>query len=164
HDDDLARLAARPERIADLDLAALRAVRLTAGGGISTLPEVLEAGGADLLVNVELKAAGLGAGAIAALVERVGADLARAAPGTAERVLVSSFNPRAVGAWMRQAPAVRAGLLFERDASLPARRAWAAAWLRPFSLHPEVVLCAPPRVAAWHRRGYAVAVWTVDAP
>jgi glycerophosphoryl diester phosphodiesterase len=164
HDDDLRRLADRPERIADLDLQAVRAVRLTAGGGISTLPEVFEACGSDLLVNVELKASGVAGAAVRALVQRVAADIARAAPGTAERVLVSSFNPFAVRAWMRRVPGVQAGLLFDRAAPLPIRHAWAARWLRPFSLHPEVVLCTPARVASWHRRGYAVAVWTVDAP
>jgi len=63
---------------------------------------------------------------------------------------------------MRRLPAVPAGLLFERDSALPLRRAWAAPLLRPFALHPEMVLCTPERVAAWHRRGYMVNVWTVD--
>ena len=57
---------------------------------------------------------------------------------------------------------VPAGLLFEREASLPLRRAWAAPLLRPSPLHPEMVLCTPARVTAWHRRGYMVNVWTVD--
>ena len=61
-------------------------------------------------------------------------------------------------------PAVPAGLLFEREASLPLRRAWAAPILRPFALHPEMVLCTPERVTGWHRRGYMVNVWTVDDP
>ena len=59
-------------------------------------------------------------------------------------------------------PAVPAGLLFEREAMLPVRRAWAAPFLRPFALHPELVLCTPERVIGWHRRGYMVNVWTVD--
>lgn len=164
HDDDLRRLAGRPERIADMDLAAVRAVQLSGGARIPTLPEALEACGPEMLVNVELKAAALSGAAIGALVERVARDLAGAAPGTQDRILLSSFNPRAVRAAMRRIPAVRAGLLFERGSALPARRAWAAAWLRPFSLHPEVVLCTPSRVAGWHHRGYVVAVWTVDAP
>ena len=82
---------------------------------------------------------------VAAIVERAGA---------AARVLVSSFHPRAVRLWMRRLPAVPAGLLFEREAPLPLRRAWAAPLLRPFALHPEMVLCsagarerlAPPRL------------------
>jgi glycerophosphoryl diester phosphodiesterase len=44
------------------------------------------------------------------------------------------------------------------------RRAWAAPLLRPFALHPELVLCSAERVSDWHRRGYMVNVWTVDAP
>jgi glycerophosphoryl diester phosphodiesterase len=79
-------------------------------------------------------------------------------------VLVSSFNPWAVRLWMRRAPAVRAALLFERASMLPLRRAWLAPWLRPAALHPELALCRPARVAAWHRRGYLVNVWTVDDP
>ena len=63
---------------------------------------------------------------------------------------------------MRRLPVVPAGLLFEREAPLPLRRAWAAPVLRPFALHPEIVLCTPERVTAWHRRGYMVNVWTVD--
>jgi glycerophosphoryl diester phosphodiesterase len=78
-------------------------------------------------------------------------------------VLVSSFSPIAVRAWMRRARAVPAALLFERAAPLPLRRAWAAAWLHPAALNPEATLCTPARVARWHARGYAVNVWTVDA-
>ena len=59
---------------------------------------------------------------------------------------------------------VRAGLLFESGSPLPFRRAWAAPLLRPFAMHPDLALCRPDRVKAWHRRGYFVTVWTVDAP
>ena len=71
HDDDLARLAGRPERIADLPYRALREVKLPGGTTIPTLEEALEACGPDLLVNVELKANELGFGPMAALVEAV---------------------------------------------------------------------------------------------
>ena len=92
---------------------------------------------------------------VAAIVERAGAEA---------RVLVSSFHPWAVRLWARRMPVVPAGLLFERESSLPLRRAWSAPLLRPFALHPELVLCTPDRVTAWHRRGYMVNVWTVDDP
>ena len=34
--------------------------------------------------------------------------------------------------------------------------------LRPRAVHPEHVLATDRRVAAWHARGLAVNVWTVD--
>jgi glycerophosphoryl diester phosphodiesterase len=159
HDDDLRRLAGRPERIAELPLAELREVRVGSGQGIPTLEEALESCGPELLVNVELKAAGLPGPAIAALVEGVAKTLERMAVG--ERILVSSFSPRAVGRWSRRSPAVRAALLFEGRTAIGA---WPAAWLRPFALNPDFHLCRPGRVARWQRRGYFLAVWTVDAP
>lgn len=161
HDDDLARLAGRPERVGDMSLAALREVALTGGGRIPTLDEALEACGPALLVNVEIKAGGVPARALETLVERVAGVVERAGAGA--RVLVSSFSPLAVRSWQRIS-GIPAGLLFEREAPLPLRRGWAAVWLRPAALHPEAVLCDEARVAGWHRRGYAVNVWTVDDP
>ena len=162
HDDDLVRLGNRPEKIAGLPLAALREVRLTSGATIPTLDEVLAACGPRLLVNVELKASGVAPAGLRALVDAVATMIDEAGAGMHERVLVSSFYPRAIALWRRRAPRVRAGLLFEREAPLPLRRAWALRWLRPFSAHPEAVLCTPHAVRRWHRRGYAVNVWTVD--
>jgi glycerophosphoryl diester phosphodiesterase len=162
HDDDLARLAGRPERIADTPFAALRDVKLTAGASIPTLEDVFEACGPDMLVNVELKVPNHGPAVLAPLVDRVAESVLRTGAGA--RVLVSSFHPWAVRLWMKRLPAVPAGLLFEQESALPLRRAWAAPFLRPFAMHPEVVLCSAERVAAWHRRGYMVNVWTVDAP
>jgi len=163
HDDDLARLGDRPERIDAMSLAAVREVRLRSGATIPTLDEVLEACGPRLLVNVELKAGrGVARAELRGLVDGVARIVERAGAATAERVLVSSFNPRALALWRRRAPHVRTGLLFERDSPLPLRRAWALPWLRPFSVHPESVLCTPSAVRGWHRRGYRVNVWTVD--
>jgi glycerophosphoryl diester phosphodiesterase len=162
HDDDLSRLAGRPGRIDTIPYGELRQVALPGGERIPLLAEALAETGPDLLVNVELKAAGVGRQQISALVDRVAAVVTEA--GAADRVLVSSFNPFAVHAWMRRMPAIRAALLFEREAPLPLRRAWPAVWLRPAALHPELVLCTPARVAGWRRRGYMVGVWTVDGP
>ena len=162
HDDDLTRLAGRPERIPDTSFAALREVKLSSGARIPTLDEVFEACGPEMLVNVELKVPTRGRAVLGPLVDRVAEAVTRA--GAGGRVLVSSFNPLAVWLWTRRMPAVPAGLLFEREAALPLRRAWAAPLLRPFAMHPEMVLCTEERVAAWHRRGYMVNVWTVDDP
>jgi glycerophosphoryl diester phosphodiesterase len=162
HDDDLVRLGGRPERIAALSLTQLRAIRLTSGAAIPTLEEVLNACGPRLLVNVELKAMGVPWREIRALVDAVAAIVDR--PEVAPRILVSSFHPYAIAAWQKRLPTVDAGLLFEKDASLPLRRAWALPWLRPFSVHPEAVLCQAASVRRWQRRGMRVNVWTVDAP
>ena len=117
-----------------------------------------------MLVNVELKIPSRGRAALGPLVDGVAAVIARARAGAGARVLVSSFNPWAVRLWMRRAPAIPAGLLFEQESPLPLRRAWAAPLLRPFALNPELVLCSAERVSGWHRRGYMVNVWTVDDP
>jgi len=160
HDDDLVRLGQRPERIADTSFAVLRATTLTVGARILTLEEVFEVCGFDMLVNIELKVPNRGVAAIAPLVDGVATIVART--GTGPRVLVSSFHPLAVRSWMRREPAVPAGLLFEHESPMPLRRAWPAALLRPFALHPDIALCSDERVSGWQRRGYMVNVWTVD--
>lgn len=160
HDDDLRRLAGRPERVDALPLPALREVRLASGVCIPTLDEALEVCGPDLLVNIELKAGTWLDGNLAALVEGVSAIVDRA--GAAARTLVSSFSPMAVWRWRSRRPDVKAALLFEPQASRPLRRAWALPLLRPFAVHPERSFCTAPAVRRWHGRGYAVNTWTVD--
>jgi len=162
HDDDLARLGGRPDRVARLSLADLRALRLTSGAAIPTLAEALEACGPAMLINVELKASGVPWSELRALVAAVAAvtDL----PGLRERILISSFHPYAVWAWQRRVPRIPAGLLFEAEGPVHLRRAWALPCLRPFSAHPQDVLCDAASLRRWHARGYRVAVWTVDAP
>lgn len=162
HDDDLVRLGARPERIAELPYAVLRDLVLTSGARIPTLEEVLEVCRVPFLVNIELKADGFWGGPLAELVDRVAAIVERTA--TAGQVLVSSFHPRAIFLWQRRAPQVPAGLLFEREGPRLLRRPWAVPLLRPIGVHPEAVLCDGERVARWHRQGHLVNVWTVDEP
>jgi glycerophosphoryl diester phosphodiesterase len=162
HDDDLRRLGGRAERIDHLPLSSVRTVTLQGGVTIPTLDEALEACGPSLLVNVELKSEGLSDRHLPALVEGVSTSVDRA--GAAARVVVSSFSPLAVWLWRRRRPEVKAALLFERDAPLPLRRAWALPLVRPFAVHPDDRLCDAARVRRWHAAGYAVNVWTVDAP
>ncbi|MEO7668464.1 MAG: glycerophosphodiester phosphodiesterase [Polyangia bacterium] len=164
HDDDLTRLGGRPEQIAILSLDELRGVRLLSGAAIPTLEDALEACGDRLLMNIELKASGVSGRELRALVEGVAAAISRAGRRVEARILISSFSPRALQLWRRRAPHVPAGLLFEHQAALPLRRAWALPWLSAFSVHPEAVLCTAGAVARWHRRGYRVNVWTVDEP
>jgi glycerophosphoryl diester phosphodiesterase len=166
HDDDLVRLAGRPERIDRLPLAALRQVCLRGGGEIPTLAEALEACGPAGLVNIEIKYAGIGPWGCRALVAGVGETVARL--GAEGRVLVSSFSPAAVWLWRRQHPRIPCGLLCERPRRFhrpwPLRTERLLPLLRPFAVHPEASLCTNEAVAAWRQRGYAVNVWTVDEP
>lgn len=162
HDDDLRRLAGRPERIDRLPLASLRQVRLRSGGEIPTLAEALEICGPTGLVNVELKCSGASSGACRMLIARVAETVARAR--AEDRVIVSSFSPAAVWRWQKQFPRVPCGLLFERPRPLrwPLPVNWLLSSLRPYAVHPEERLCTPEAVAGWLRCGYAVNVWTVD--
>ena len=166
HDGDLLRLAERPERIADLSLAALREVRLQGGGQIPTLADVLETCGPDALINVEIKYDGLWPLGCAALVAGVAEVVARA--GAAARVLVSSFSPAAVWLWRTRHLSVPCGLLFEKPRRFqrpwPLRTDFVLPALDPAAVHPHQTLCTIEAVRRWHRRGYAVNVWTVDDP
>jgi glycerophosphoryl diester phosphodiesterase len=160
HDDDLRRLAGRPERVVDLTLAELVEIDLGGGERIPTLGQAFQAAGPCLLVNVELKISTLaGTRALAAATAR---ELERAR--ATDRVLVSSFNPVALACIGRASPGIPLGLLYERAQALPLRQAWAAPLLQAAAVHPEAALCDPLVVAGWHRRGYAVHTRTVDDP
>jgi glycerophosphoryl diester phosphodiesterase len=159
HDDDLARLAGRPDRVSDLTLAQLREVRLRDGARISTLREVFDATG-DLPINVEIKSPGAGkAGALPAHVARILRDA-----GAADRVLVSSFDPWALVQMHTAAPEVATAFLFHAGEVALARTGWLGPWIGAAALHPEHVLCDARSVGAWRRAGFVVNVWTVDDP
>lgn len=159
HDDDLARLAGRAERIATLPWSELAKVRLRGTERIPMLEDALRACG-DLPVNVEIKSPRLGgAGALPARV----AQVVRAAKAE-ERVLISSFDPAAL--WMLHAAAPELPLAYLFEAKLPRalRSAAAAALAGASAVHPEHVLCTPEQVATWRSAGLAVNAWTVDDP
>jgi glycerophosphoryl diester phosphodiesterase len=159
HDDDLRRLAGRPERIGELAWSALARVELTGGHRIPTLEDALRAAG-DLVVNVELKSVRPGrpgplAAATAAAIARVGAD---------ERVLISSFDPVALVQLHLAAPHLPLAFLFDHKLPRPLRGATVGMLAGASALHPEHLLCTPAAIADWHRRGFAVNTWTVDDP
>jgi glycerophosphoryl diester phosphodiesterase len=166
HDDDLTRLAQNPERIDQMSLGAIREVRLRGGEAIPTLSEALEACGPAALVNIEIKYAGTFPKGCRALVSAV-ADIVDRSDAS-QRVIISSFSPGAVWLWRRLRPEVACGLLFERPR--PFHRPWPLRTdlllplLHPCAVHPEHGLCTSSRVARWRALGYAVNVWTVDAP
>ena len=159
HDDDLARLAGRPERIADLPWAELSTVELLGGGRVPLLEDALAAAGA-LAVNVELKS--LRPGRPAPLPAAAAAAIARA--GASERVLISSFDPVLLWQLHQAAPTLPLAFLFGRKLPRQLRASTVGMVAGASALHPEDVLCTPEAVADWHRRGYAVNTWTVDEP
>lgn len=156
HDDDLVRLAGRPERIDALGWAELGRVALRGEERAPTLEQVLGETG-PLLVNVEIKPPGWRR--TRAIVAAVDACVARCR--AADRVLVSSFDPAVVGL-TRATTRLRCGLLFHAGQRRPLRRAWLAPLLRPHALHPERVLVDRASMAGWRAAGYQVNVWTVD--
>lgn len=157
HDDDLRRLAGRPEAIADLDLAAVRAVELIGGGRIPTLAEAIEAAG-DLLLNVELKVVHPGRpGVLPTAAARLLGDLP-----WLDRLVVSSFDPIALWQFHVAAPQVALGCLFEEAVPAP----WHALGplLGASSLHVLHALASPAAIAGWRAQDFAVHAWTVDDP
>ena len=170
HDDDLKRLAGRPESIRALTWSQLREVRV-GGEPIPTLEEVLEAlesVGPRTLVNIELKAPDHRGLAHTrelrddGLAFEVAAIARRAQLG--QRALVSSFHPLLLARFRRAAPEIATGILIHHDLRAPLRDAWLAPLLRPAALHPEAVMVTRRAVQQWHRQGRAVNVWTVDDP
>lgn len=125
--------------------------------GVPLLPEALDAC-AGMGVNVEVKGEGVAAVAAAGAV----VALAGRSP-LAERVLVSSFDWRAVDRVRAAAPWLATGLL---AFVVPDPRALVAAAARRgcAAVHPHAALVDAGFVAAAHEAGLAVTVWTVDDP
>jgi glycerophosphoryl diester phosphodiesterase len=164
HDEDAARVAGAPLRIAETPLPELRALDVGAWKGarwrgerIPLLAEVLEAL-PQAVVNVELKSRGRDL-ALARAAARV---IARAGAGA--RVIVSSFDHRLVAAFRVAAPDLPVGLLFDAEHRWRLRTALAIRLLGPAAVHPDRRLVTRERAAGWARRGLAMNVWTVDAP
>lgn len=158
HDDDLRRLADRPERIDSLSAAELARVQLRGDRRIPTLAEVL----ADIpgWINVEIKPPP--AARIRAWGDAVNEVIDDS--GARERILVTSFHP-GVLLWLRARRARLAlGVLFHARQNVLLRAGGAAAAIFPRAVHPEHVLVTPQRVRQWRRLGLAIGAWTVDDP
>lgn len=162
HDERLDRLAGLPWVVARTPWAKLKQadVGSTLGFSPARIPlfdEVFDALPTEAVVNIELKCDDFDDRGLArAVAERVEARALQA------RIFVSSFNPTCLLRFAEAAPSVRRGFLIDPD------RAWwpQAMLLAPLtsrtSVHPHFSACTEQRVAAWHRRGWEVATWTVD--
>ncbi|GAB4450107.1 MAG: glycerophosphodiester phosphodiesterase family protein [Chloroflexi bacterium OHK40] len=161
HDDTTERWDGRPRAVAACTLAELQQLDI-GGERVPSLEEALSfAAETGIALNVELKAAGMGARCAALLREF----------GVVEQVIVSSFVPAALHELRVAAPAVRRAYLMGTDTYRPdvrVRELWPFLALRAVEAvawHPYHDLPALDRVLPLVRRaGYQVNVWTVDDP
>jgi glycerophosphoryl diester phosphodiesterase len=155
HDAELERIGGRGE-IGAASLAEVRALDAGAGERVPTLDEVLDAFGARIPFNLELKQAshgpyaGLPAQAIAAVRAR----------GLLARTLFSSFYDPVLHELRRESSAARIALLLSRRSAggwLERARAVGAE-----AVNPELPLVDRAFVERAHGAGLAVYVFTVD--
>lgn len=164
HDFDLHRVAGRPDRIADLDAAALAAVRLEGTDEcLPSLRDVLRVL-ADVPVMIEIK----NASRTATPVEPAIAALIGAHAGP---VCVASFNPRSIVWFRRNAPEVvrvlTAGPL--DGVPMPGPIRWSLRtlkWVRaadPHAVSYDLAGVDDPVVQRYRERGGTVVTWTVKS-
>jgi len=157
HDDTVNRTTNGRGRVMEMSLADLR--RLDAGGGqhIPLLSEVLAllrehdaAYGVDTALNIELK--GPDTAAPTAAVVAASADTA---------MLVSSFDHAELAVFHRLLPTCPVAPLFDRW-----RRDWqeTAGVLNAFAVNLSARIASNTRIRAIRDAGYAVFVYTVNAP
>ena len=158
HDDTLDRTTDGDGQVAGSTFAALRRLDAGrwcdpqfAGERLPTLREVFELVRGRCALNVELKADGI-AGPVCELIREQRAE---------ETTLVSSFDWPAIAEVRRIAPAIRTGLLTDREAghALDTATTMQVAALNPRHDLVDRALCLKA-----HRRGLKVYAWTVDDP
>ncbi len=163
HDAWLDRLSGEHVEVAKTRFAALRRLdvgrRFGAafrGEAIPSLAEALAALPREAIVNVELKCETV---ADRGLSRRAVRDIRREEGG--HSIVLSSFNPLSLARARAAEPRLSCAVLVAASQDLTPRE-WAGRALNVSALHVEHVLCTPESVERWHRRGLAVAAWTVD--
>lgn len=157
HDEELAGLGGRGE-IADATLAEIRALDAGGGARVPTLDEMLDAFGARIAFNLEIKK---GTRAEYEGIEEIAIDAVRSR-GIAERTLFSSFYDPVLARLRALAPEARIGLLISRR--YPVRIVERARALGAEAIHPEAAIVDAALVESAHEAGLAVYVFTVDEP
>ena len=166
HDDTVDRTTDGTGEVAELSLAALRA--LDAGGWfdgayrkerIPTIDEVFESLAGCVFINIEIKNYRRPFdGTPAAVVESVRRH------GMAEKVFFSSFNPFALRTLRRLMPACPAGLLVMRGFSYRAA-ASLTGWITGHdAVHPEISDVTETMLQHAQRRGRPVFAYTANEP
>lgn len=151
HDDDLARLAGRYERVEHLGWDELSRVLLRGSGRIPRLIDLLDVWPTDRWLNVELKAGGA----------KVARETVRLLAGR-PRVILSSFDPRMLLAARAAGSGYDHALLLAAE-SPPFLHAGGAQAFDCASVHLDHRLCTPATIRRYHDQGLQVGVWTVNA-
>ncbi|HHX43131.1 MAG TPA: glycerophosphodiester phosphodiesterase [Chloroflexi bacterium] len=166
HDDTVDRTTDGSGAVADLELDALRALDAGswfapsfAGERIPLLAEVLDAYGASLRINIEIKGRELCDGGV----EKEIAAMVRERR-LQESVLISSFNPCALKRMQAAAPELQRGLLFVAPSTMFRAWSWAGHWVEAHALHPSAAGLDAAWVARAREGGYRVNAWTVNDP
>lgn len=166
HDPDLARVCGDALVIATSTLAQIQELHLLGTDErVPTLERVLDLVGGRVPVMVELKNP-------RGRVGRLESAVARRLLGTPWPVCLASFNPRTVGWFARQAPAVVRGQTAAsfRDVDMPAvaRRALAGMaanrWTRPHFVSYELSALPTPVAERWRASGRPLIAWTARTP
>ena len=154
HDPTLSRLWSRPEAVAELTLAELRAV-------VPAIPTVSQANallrGTGVPLVLDLGSTGAARAAVRAVEEAGGSW--DADPETASTWFCG--RPKAL-AWLR-AEGIRAPRLLTWDRWTPVPESLVEA-VAPAFFNPWHRLVTPALVRRWHARGLRVSTWTVDSP
>jgi glycerophosphoryl diester phosphodiesterase len=129
------------------------------GERVPTLDEAFEAIGPDLVVNVELKTESWRPNGL----EQSALDVIRR-HNTANRVIVSSFNPFALRRFRALAPEIPIGYLYSPDEPFYLRYGWLMLGVPHEARHPQHSMIDAQYMAWARRHGYRVNTWTVDEP
>lgn len=168
HDEDLRRVAGDPRRIEQLSTVDARQVRLAGDEPLATLEDVLGTF-TDLPVNIDVKSPSAIEPAVAAI----------ARTGSAGRICLAGFDDavtalavrrvrEATGVTPVRSPSRRAIALFLSLVASEAPHAVVRRLLAPYGAlqvpraHRGIPVVTPRTVAAAHRAGCEVHVWTVD--
>ena len=156
HDGTLNRTTNGIGPVLEKTFTQLRSLDAGRGEKIPTLEEIFDAVNRRALINVELKGPRTAAPVVALIDEYV-----RSRGWRYEDFLVSSFDHALLEEAKKLRPEIRLGALFEEPSSdLAAEAERLGAW----SLHVSRTLATPELVAAAHRLGLKIFVFTVNEP
>ncbi len=156
HDEDLQRLAGRPEQVKNLTARELKE-----WAKAPTLSEVLKDSACPRFVNIELKSKLK----LDDPLERKVAQVVRAAKAE-NRVLFSSFNPFSLYRISLHLPDVPRALLVTQDDDpenhFLLKKMWLAPFLKFHLLHLDQHMVNEEKMNIWQKKKIPVAVWTVN--